>query len=208
VRTWGAAMLRPYIMRQIVLLIAGVLTATGLFAQTQDSDKAGIWLDVPFIKQTVEGCGSASIAMLLQYWSAHGTQVAPEREDTDAIQKQLYSRKGHGIYASDLERYLRESGFRVFALRGEWSDLRDHLSKGRPLILSIEPGGSHAPLHYVVATGMDWQREAVFVNDPARGKLLRIERAEFEKEWLAAKNWMLLAVPAQADGSGAAPASQ
>jgi hypothetical protein len=46
------------------------------------------------------------------------------------------------------------------------------------------------------------------VNDPARGKLLRIERAEFEKEWLAAKNWMLLAVPAQADGSGAAPASQ
>jgi uncharacterized protein YvpB len=201
-------MLRPYIMRQIVLLIAGVLTATGLFAQTQDSDKAGIWLDVPFIKQTVEGCGSASIAMLLQYWSAHGTQVAPEREDADAIQKQLYSRKGHGIYASDLERYLRESGFRVFALRGEWSDLRDHLSKGRPLILSIEPGGSHAPLHYVVATGMDWQREAVFVNDPARGKLLRIERAEFEKEWLAAKNWMLLAVPAQADGSGAAPASQ
>jgi uncharacterized protein YvpB len=201
-------MLRPYIMRQIVLLIAGVLTATGLFAQTQDSDKAGIWLDVPFIKQTVEGCGSASIAMLLQYWSAHGTQIAPEREDADAIQKQLYSRKGHGIYASDLEKYLRESGFRVFALRGEWSDLRDHLSKGRPLILSIEPGGSHAPLHYVVATGMDWQRDAVFVNDPARGKLLRIERAEFEKEWLAAKNWMLLAVPAQADGSGAAPASQ
>jgi uncharacterized protein YvpB len=191
-------MLRPYIMRQIVLLIAGVLTATGLFAQTQDSDKAGIWLDVPFIKQTVEGCGSASIAMLLQYWSAHGTQVAPEREDADAIQKQLYSRKGHGIYASDLERYLRESGFRVFALRGEWSDLRDHLSKGRPLILSIEPGGSHAPLHYVVATGMDWQRDAVFVNDPARGKLLRIERAEFEKEWLATKNYLLLAVPASA----------
>lgn len=195
-------------MRTIVLLIASVLTASGVPAQQQDSDKAGIWLDVPFIKQTVEGCGSASIAMLLQYWSAHETQVAPERADADAIQKQLYSRKGHGIYASDLERYLRESGFRVFALRGEWSDLRDHLSKGRPLILSIEPGGSHAPLHYVVATGIDWQRDAVFVNDPARGKLLRIERAEFEKEWLAAKNWMLLAVPAQADGSGAAPSSR
>jgi ABC-type bacteriocin/lantibiotic exporter with double-glycine peptidase domain len=72
------------------------------------------------------------------------------------------------------------------------------LSKGRPLILSIEPGGSHAPLHYVVATGIDWQREAVFVNDPARGKLLRIERAEFEKEWQATKNYLLLAVPASA----------
>ncbi|HEX4380606.1 MAG TPA: C39 family peptidase [Candidatus Acidoferrum sp.] len=172
------------------------VTLVAVRAQEPDKDKAGIWLDVPFIKQTVEGCGSASIAMLLQYWSAHGTRIAPEREDADAIQKQLYSRKGHGIYASDLERFLRESGFRVFALRGEWSDLRDHLSKGRPLILSIEPGGSHAPLHYVVATGMDWQREAVFVNDPARGKLLRIERAEFEKEWQATKNYLLLAVPA------------
>lgn len=187
-------------IRKTIFLIAVVFAAAGHFvlAQEPDNDKAGIWLDVPFIKQTVEGCGSASIAMLLQYWSAHGTQIAAEREDADAIQKQLYSRKGHGIYASDLERYLRDTGFRVFALRGEWSDLRDHLSKGRPLILSIEPGGSHAPLHYVVATGMDWQRDAVFVNDPARGKLLRIERAEFEKEWQAAKNYLLLAVPASA----------
>ena len=187
-------------MRRLILLIAFLVAAFGFVARAQDSDssKAGIWLDVPFVKQTVEGCGSASIAMLLQYWSAHGTPIASEREDADAIQKQLYSRKGHGIYASDLEKYLRASGFRVFALRGEWSDLHDHLSKGRPLILSIEPGGSHAPLHYVVATGIDWQREAVFVNDPARGKLLRIERAEFEKEWLAAKNYLLLAVPISA----------
>jgi ABC-type bacteriocin/lantibiotic exporter with double-glycine peptidase domain len=187
-------------MRRFALLIAGLFAAAGAFpfAQAQDPSKAGIWLDVPFIKQTVEGCGSASIAMLLQYWSAHGTQIGPERTDADAIQKQLYSRKAHGIYASDVEKYLRESGFRVFALRGEWSDLRDHLSKGRPLILSIEPGGSRAPLHYVVATGIDWQRDAVFLNDPARGKLLRIERAEFEKEWLAAKNYLLLAVPISA----------
>jgi uncharacterized protein YvpB len=55
---------------------------------------------------------------------------------------------------------------------------------------------------------MDWQREAVFMNDPARGKLLRIERAEFEKEWQAAKNWMLLAVPASADGAATAPSSR
>jgi uncharacterized protein YvpB len=187
-------------MRKVVLLIAYLLAAAGFAARAQEfeKDKAGIWLDVPFIKQTVEGCGSASLAMLLQYWSAHGTQTALEREDADAIQKQLYSRKGHGIYASDLERYLRESGFRVFALRGAWSDLRDHLSKGRPLILSIEPGGSHAPLHYVVATGIDWQHEGVFVNDPARGKLLRIERAELEKEWQATKNYLLLAVPMSA----------
>jgi ABC-type bacteriocin/lantibiotic exporter with double-glycine peptidase domain len=139
--------------------------------------------------------------MLLQYWGAHGTAVGAGRDDADVIQKQLYSRKGHGIFASDLERYLKESGFRVFALRGEWNDLREHLTQGRPLIVSLEPGSSRAPLHYVVITGMDWRREAVLVNDPARGKLLRIERAEFEKEWGAARNWMVLAVP----GNAAAP---
>jgi uncharacterized protein YvpB len=98
-----------------------------------------------------------------------------------------------------MERYFRESGFREFAIRGAWSDLREHLQKGRPIIISMQPGSAKAPLHYVVVTGMDWQREAVFVNDPARGKLLRVERPEFEKEWQAASNWMLLAVPASAN---------
>lgn len=158
-----------------------------------------MWLDVPFVKQPEEGCGSAAIAMLLQYWSAHGTAVAAGRADADAIQRRLYSRKARGIYASDMQRYLQESGFRVFVIRGEWSDLRRHLSKGRPLIATIQPTTRKAPLHYVVVTGVDWEHEAVFLNDPARGKLLRVERAEFEKEWQAASNWMLLAVPGAAE---------
>jgi ABC-type bacteriocin/lantibiotic exporter with double-glycine peptidase domain len=181
-------------------MLAAALAIQAPLATAQSStDSAGDWLDVPFIKQTEEGCGSASIAMLLQYWSAHGVAIAAGRDDAAVIQKQLYSRKAHGIFASDLERYVKESGFRTFALRGEWGDVREHLVAGRPLILSLQPGSASAPLHYVVVTGMDWQREAVFVNDPARGKLLRIERTEFEKEWQAAKNWMLLAVPAHAE---------
>src|SRR6266403_1161031 len=101
-----------------------------LFAQAAPAKSSGVWLEVPYVRQSEDGCGSAAIAMLLQYWSAHGTPVAAGRADVAAIQKLLYS------------------------------------------------------------------REAVFVNDPARGKLLRIERREFEKEWQAARNWMLLAVPA------------
>jgi uncharacterized protein YvpB len=184
--------------RFAAVLVLGLFAAPWVGAQP--ADQAGIWLDVPFIKQTAEGCGSASIAMLLQYWSGQGTAVAAGRDDVEAIQKQLYSRKGHGIFASDMEHYLKQSGFTVFTLRGEWSDLRVHLAQGRPLIISLQPGtergDARARLHYVVVTGMDWQREALFVNDPARGKLLRIERPVFEKEWQAARNWMLLAVPA------------
>jgi uncharacterized protein YvpB len=175
------------------VLLAMTMALSGQVAPEQN---AGIWLDVPYVKQTEDGCGSASIAMLLQYWGAHGTAVTADRADASAIQKKLYSRKARGIFASDMERYFRESGFREFAIRGAWSDLREHLQQGRPLIISIQPGSAKTPLHYVVVTGMDWQREAIFVNDPARGKLLRVERREFEKEWQAVGNWMLLAVPA------------
>lgn len=157
-----------------------------------------MWLDVPFVKQTEEGCGSASLSMLLRYWSAKGAASAAGRADATAIQQELYSKQARGIPASAMERYLKESGFRVFAVAGSWSDLREHLSQGRPLIVSLQPR-SKSPLHYVVVTGLDWEHQAVFLNDPARGKLLRIDRAEFEKEWQAARSWMLLAVPATAE---------
>jgi predicted double-glycine peptidase len=180
--------------------LCAALSFLAIFAQTGElpQKEKGVWLDVPFIKQTEDGCGSAAIAMLLQYWGAHGVEIAPGRADANAIQKELYSHKAHGIFAADLERYIRDSGFREFAVRGNWGDLRQHLEQGRPLIVSIQPGKTQTRFHYVVVTGMDFQDEAVFVHDPARGKLLRIERQEFAKQWSGVRNWMLFAVPAPA----------
>ena len=157
-----------------------------------------MWLDVPFVRQSEDGCGAAAISMLLQYWDAHGSPVDSRRVDAVTIQKQLYSPKARGIYASEMENYLKDSGFRVFPLNGEWKDLQEQLKKGRPLIVSLQPGAIRAPLHYVVVTGMDWRSGAVFLNDPARGRLLRVERADFEAQWRPNHNWMLLAVPEKA----------
>lgn len=125
-------------------------------------------------------------------------RIDAQRAEADVIQKQLYSRKARGIFASDMQSYFQGSGFNVFVLDGSWADLQEHLKQGRPLIVSLQPGNAKSPLHYVVVTGIDWQHDAVFVHDPARGKLLRIERAEFEKQWRANRNWMLLAVPQKA----------
>ena len=161
-------------------------------------ETAGVWLDVPYVKQSEDGCGSAAISMILQYWNAHGAQVGPQRADAMVIQKQLYSQKARGIHASDMESYLKESGFRVFPLHGDWQDLLEQLKLGRPLIASVQPGSTRTPLHYVVVSGIDWQSGAVFINDPRRGKLLRIARADFEKEWRPNRNWMLLVVPEKA----------
>jgi ABC-type bacteriocin/lantibiotic exporter with double-glycine peptidase domain len=184
-------------MKRIALGLL-LLLFLGRCSDSAPQEKAGIWLDVPFVKQSEDGCGSAAISMVLEYWNAHGARVDPRRADAAAIQKQLYSPKARGIFASDMESYLKASGFRVFPLDGEWNDLEEQLKQGRPLIVSIQPGNAKTPLHYAVVAGIDWQNGAVFINDPRRGKLLRIARAEFEREWRPNRNWMLLAVPEKA----------
>jgi predicted double-glycine peptidase len=156
------------------------------------ADFPGVWLDVPFVKQEKDGCGAASIAMVMQYWQAQHGQPVNGASDASQIQRTLYSAKAHGIYASDMERYLQEKGFRTFTIRGEWEDLKQHLEKGRPLIVALKPVSGGA-LHYVVVTGVG--PEMVMVNDPAQRKLLQQDQSSFEREWSAAEKWTLLALP-------------
>ena len=154
-----------------------------------------VWLDVPFVPQEKHGCGAAAVAMLVQYWSRQSSAIAAT--DPRAIQKALYSEDVRGIRGADLQRYLRANGFRTFAFKAEWSDLNGHLTKGRPLVvcLDLSRGG---PWHYVVVAGVDPEASLVLVNDPARRKLLKMHRAEFERAWNIAGNWTLLAVPLSA----------
>ena len=152
-----------------------------------ESNSVGVWLDVPFVRQEKNGCGAASIAMLMRYWG---------REETDAqqIYADLYSKDQRGIRGSDVEQFLQAHGFRTFVFPGEWQDFKHHLVKGRPLIVCLKKGTS---LHFVVVVGVDSARGLLFINDPARRKLLRVERAEFESDWIAVNRWTLLAVPWQ-----------
>ena len=92
-------------------------------------------------------------------------------------------------------RYFTEHGYRAFAFSGAWSDLEEHLGKGRPLIAALKPKGQ-AQFHYVVIDGIDSAHSLVMMNDPAERKLLTEERAEFERDWNATHNWVLLALPA------------
>jgi ABC-type bacteriocin/lantibiotic exporter with double-glycine peptidase domain len=155
----------------------------------------GIWLNVPFVHQQANGCGAACISMVMQYWRRAKNESIPATADAGHIQRTLYNRQAKGIYAADMERYFRQNGFRVFAFAGKWEDLKHHLSKGRPLIVSLGEEGRKEPLHYVVVVGLDWQEHVVLVNDPAQRKLLKIDRSEFEKRWKAMNDWTLLAVP-------------
>lgn len=166
----------------LLLLLGGVV---------RGEDARGQWLDIPFVAQPGEGCGAASIAMVMQYWSNHGS---PKNSPAvDQIFRALHSDSAHGIFAADMVRYFEQNGYRTFAFTGSQSDIEQHLSKGRPLVVALKPGNG-LPLHYVVVAGLD-QNHAVLLNDPAQRKLLKEDDARFEREWKAAGNWTLLALP-------------
>jgi ABC-type bacteriocin/lantibiotic exporter with double-glycine peptidase domain len=165
-----------------------------------------VWTDVPFIAQAKNGCGSAAISMVMQYWEkkdgqgvrpATGRSSATSRPSPDAekIQEALFSPADGGIPASRMQKYFQESGYRAFTFQGNWTDLKHDLEQGRPLIVSLKASGPHGPLHYVVVVGIDSERGYVFVNDPAQQKMLRISRKGFESEWSYTGDWTLLALP-------------
>lgn len=155
---------------------------------------AAVWIDVPFVAQPREGCGAASLAMIMKYWAVkQGTTASPDG-DVGRIQHELYSSHEHGISTEAMGEYLRQHGFQAFAFSGKWGDLEEQIAKGRPLIVALKPE-AQAQLHYVVIDGIDSVRGLVTMNDPADRKLLNEERARFEKEWSATHNWTLLAVP-------------
>ena len=177
--------------RRLATVLGMLLCLGGLLSAETPS---GLWLDVPFVQQEKDGCGSASIAMVMQYWLAQQGQPAGAGADAVQIQRVLYSRQAGGIYASKMQRYFQEQGFQTFSFHGDWDDLKLHLEKGRPLIVALRPG-LRDPLHYVVVTGLDWDQNLVLVNDPAQRKLLKQDRPTFEREWSAADKWTLLALP-------------
>jgi len=152
------------------------------------------WIDILFVQQPQEGCGAASIAMVMRYWQERQGSAQNEAADVGQIQQALFSSQAHGIYAADVKRYLDQQGFQTFVFRGDEDLLRHHLEQGRPLIVALQPS-SGSLLHYVVVAGVDRGQHVMIVNDPAQRKLLKVDSRTFEKEWQAAGYWTLLAIP-------------
>ena len=148
-------------------------------------------LAVPFFGQQKNGCGAASVAMVIHYWANHAPNLPPYPTADEAYQR-LYDHERNGILLGDMKRYFEEYGFKAFTFRGRWADVEVHLGKGRPVIVALKLKPT-APIHYVVITGA--AGDHVTLNDSTRRRTTRLKRAEFERQWSYADQWMLLATP-------------
>lgn len=180
--------------RAALALVALIAIVAALVGGAQQPAPA-LWIDVPFVAQPREGCGAASISMVMQYWAKKEGQPVPPFAHVRTIQTQLFSPKLGGISTSSMEDYFRKSRYRVFSFQGAWADLTHHIQLGRPLIVGLAASGPLGPLHYVVVVGIDAARGFVFLNDPAQQKMLRMSRQGFESEWSRTHHWTLLALP-------------
>lgn len=160
------------------------------------SAESSRWLEVPYVRQEKEGCGSAAISMVMQYWIRAGAAVKSEAADPARIQTLLHDSVAKGIYASAMGAYLKQNDFSVYVISGDRSDLERHVSQGRPLILCLNGNSSGSMLHYVVVVGIDAARNRIIVHDPIRGAYRAEKEKEFFAAWRGSNNWTLLAVPA------------
>jgi hypothetical protein len=133
--------------------------------------------------------------MVITYWARQFPKLlAAAAQDTERI-NDLLPATTKGIKGRELKTFLEARGFTAFIFTGEPGDLRHHVEKGRPVVICLGPKGSGGPLHYAVVVGIDEQ--GVWLNDSARGKLIRDDLARFLAAWKVTDNWALLAVPSE-----------
>ena len=142
-------------------------------------------LDVPYVHQRKDTCGAAALAMVLQYW---GVAVSHDEVAGELLQPEL-----HGIAGSRLAAFAAGRGLTAVAHAGDIDHLRDHVGKGRPMIVAWAMGrGRH---HDVVVIGFDDDRRRVIVHDPARGAARGVDLDTFRRRWAGAGHWTLLVAP-------------
>ena len=152
-----------------------------------------VWLDIPFVAQVENGCGPASISMVMKYWAAARRRPPDPAAEEETIRQSLIAGNSRGAFAGDVARYFEGHGFHSYTFDGAWTDLEHHLARGRPLIVALAERSD--TFHLLVVAGIDSSRGILLVNDPARRKLQKLKRAEFEKAWSRCGNWTLLALP-------------
>jgi ABC-type bacteriocin/lantibiotic exporter with double-glycine peptidase domain len=146
---------------------------------------ATVLLDVPFVPQQKDTCGAAALAMVLRYWG----QPADQAE----IAAALLRPELQGIQGSELAAFARARGMLAVAYEGDLAQLRDYVTKGRPVIVAWKMARDR--YHDVVVVGFDEARRELVVHDPDLGAARRIAEKTFERQWAGAGHWALLVLP-------------
>ena len=166
------------------LLFSSACAAT---AKGPSASGPALQLKVPYFPEQVGLCGPASLASVLNYW----------REETtvEEVARAVYLPQLNGVLGIDLTHFARQKGMRAESYTGSLSDIKEHLSRGVPLIAFLNLGVRVFPVgHFVVITGLDEAREEVIVHSGTEANK-PIPYQTFIAAWEKTHYWTLQVLP-------------
>jgi ABC-type bacteriocin/lantibiotic exporter with double-glycine peptidase domain len=141
------------------------------------------WLraaETPVVKQKHQAdCGLAALAMIGGAWGRNWT--------LDDLVHQHPPGK-HGIKLGVLRDVARQRGLEAFAIKATRDDLKNELSKGRPVMLGLMLPHDRKSnrSHFEVAIALNTKDGTLITIDPATGEWMRRSPQVLDIEWKAA----------------------
>lgn len=138
---------------------------------------------VPFIKQTENHCGPASLAMILQ---------AKQRPvNLNELAGQMITPGKQGTFSTDLISTVRRQGMVPVKIT-DLKDLLTEISAGHPVLVFQNLGFSWYPnWHYAVALGYDLTGPDIILHS-GKEKFLKTDMRIFERSWGLTNSWGLV----------------
>ena len=157
------------------------------FCASTTAQEKGFYIETPYVYQVHNYCGPAALTMVLRYWERSVDQYEL------ANRFQPFPEKG--LSGAQLKELATEYGFSAYSFSGQPEAIREHLAKGRPLIVALHSSTLLNTNHFVVVVGWDPSSQEWIVQDPAGGAYQRHSARDFSSRWDKLDNWVLLVVP-------------
>lgn len=142
--------------------------------------------NVPFIKQSQNHCGPASLAMILESLN--------KKSDLKQLSIQTITPKANGTYTTDLTTSVRRQGMLGIEVKN-LENLLTEIAAGHPVLVFQNLGFSFLPKwHYAVALGYDLEGPDMILHSGSN-KYLKNDMRFFERTWNLAENWGLVILP-------------
>jgi hypothetical protein len=136
--------------------------------------------DVPFIKQTKDHCGPATLAMAME--------KAGHPVSTDELAAQTFTPGQAGTFQTNMLSASRRQGMMAISITDVESLLKE-IAAGQPVIVFQNVALSILPKwHYAVAIGYDLKVPELTLHSGER-KNDKMDLRDFERTWLLGKYW-------------------
>lgn len=113
----------------------------------------------------------------------------------EEVTRAVYLPELNGALGIDLTHFARKKGMQAESYAGNLSDIKDHLSRGIPLIVFLNLGGRVFPVgHFVVITGLDERRGEVIAHSGSEENK-PIPYQTFIAAWEKTDYWTLQVLP-------------